>query len=173
MSDFGFKVLDIDNWREQDETTRQFRRISSDGQPQLLTGNDWMRRILKPQLLDEVPIEVRKLFEVARGTLAYGYFFYPLYTLAAEQLFRVAETAIKHKCRQCKAPKSARSFFKRLKWLQENGIISETEHRTWTGVRKLRNSASHPDDQTILPPGMGITVLSRAAEMINGLFEDT
>jgi len=31
------------------------------------------------------------MYEAARASMCYGYFFYPLYTLATQQLFRVAE----------------------------------------------------------------------------------
>jgi len=171
LEDIGFKKLDLDNWKKPDEMTTAFRRLS-DGEPKIIQGNDWMRKILKPKLIGQVPIEVKRLFEVVRGAFAYGYYFYPLYTLGTKQLYRVSESAIKHKCRLCSVPKKAKSFCEKLNWLKGQEIISESEHTKWTATRKLRNITSHPDNQSILMPSMAITHLSLSSEMINKLFED-
>lgn len=48
--------------------------------------------MLAPQLSDGVPVEVRRLFGVARGALLDGYL-----TLGTEQLHRVVQTAVKRK----------------------------------------------------------------------------
>jgi hypothetical protein len=40
----------------------------------------------------------------------------------------------------------------------------------WDAARHLRNIASHPTNQTILPPGMALTFLYRTADDINALF---
>ncbi len=95
MKNLGFKKLTVDNWTEPDKVSTLFARFSPvDGQARPITGDEWMRHILKPNLIDEVPKDIRALFEVARGAIAYGYFFYPLYTLAEEQLYRVVEAAV-------------------------------------------------------------------------------
>ena len=59
-----------------------------------MSGQEWLSLFLDPTLSKSVPENVRALFEVARRSSAYGYFFYPLYTLACEQLFRIAEAAV-------------------------------------------------------------------------------
>lgn len=95
----GFKVLSLDNWMLTDPVMRDFAMINN-GVLSSMTASDWAASILEPKLTDNVPIEVLKLFEVARGLMLYGYFFYPVYTLALEQLSRVAETSINHKCKE-------------------------------------------------------------------------
>ncbi|MBE0411557.1 MAG: DUF4145 domain-containing protein, partial [Anaerolineales bacterium] len=129
-----------------------------------------LKHILKPQLLEDVPQDVQALFEVARGALLYGYFFYPLYTLAAEQLFRVAEAAISDKCKAKRAPKSKKKFVEKINWLADNGTISQADIKAWTAIREMRNFASHPERQSIITPGLAIGWLEDVSEKINTLF---
>jgi hypothetical protein len=170
MSKFGFKEITPRNWLERDDVLRGFVRMSPSGQSIPLTGEDWLRHILKPKLLDSVPTDVQALFEVARGALIYGYFFYPLFTLAAEQLFRVAEAAVAHKCKALGAPKSKETFKKRIRWLVEEGVIPSSEFGRWGATRELRNAASHPERQSIFTPGQAIGTLEGIAMQINSLF---
>ncbi|TEU15931.1 MAG: DUF4145 domain-containing protein [Anaerolineales bacterium] len=173
MSKFGFKEITPSNWLERDDVLRGFVRMSSDGQSQPITGDEYLRDILRPKLLESVPTDVQALFEVARGAMAYSYFFYPLYTLAAEQLFRVAEAALAHKCNALAAPKSRDSFKKRISWLVEEGVIPGSEFVRWDAVRELRNIASHPERQSIFTPGNAIGFLEGIAVQINSLFSGT
>lgn len=170
MINFGFKKVSKNNWLEPDPVLRGFVRVSPDGRSQRLTDDDYLNLVLKPRLLESVPTEVQALFEVARGTIVYGYFFYPLYTLAAEQLFRVAESAILHKCKGLGTPSSKGTLKKKIEWLIGQGIISESELNRWEAIRKLRNAASHPDRQSIFTPGMAIGFLEGIAEQINSIF---
>ena len=117
-----------------------------------------------------MPSDVQALFEVACGAMVYGYFFYPLYTLAAEQLFRVVESALAHKCKALGAPRSRRTFEKRIEWLVEEGVISRPESTRWHAARQMRNAASHPECQMVLTPGNAIGILERVADDINSLF---
>src|SRR2546423_7399041 len=94
----GIKALTIENWLQPDPTSTIFVQLShSDGSVSPMSGEDWAAQFLTPSLAATVPEELRKLFEVARGAMAYGYFFYPLYALAGEQLYRVAEAAVSEK----------------------------------------------------------------------------
>jgi hypothetical protein len=95
MAELRFKRLTVDNWQRPDPGLSIFVRLSlQDGSTRPISGDDWAREILAIELSERVPLEIRRLFAVARGALVYGYFFYPLYTLGAEQLFRVAEAAV-------------------------------------------------------------------------------
>jgi hypothetical protein len=170
MSKLGFKEITQDNWLDPDEVSRGFVRISKDGELQQITSDEYLHDILEPKLLEAVPVEVKALFEVARGAMAYGYFFYPLYTLATEQLFRVAEAAVIHKCKSLEAPKSKDSFKKMIEWLANEDVISRSDLPKWDAVRHLRNSASHPERQSILTPGNAIGALERMAWQVNSLF---
>lgn len=105
----------------------------------------------------------------ARGALVYGCFFYPLYTLAAEQLFRVIEAAIVHRCEQLGAP-NMRNLQSQITWLINRGIIPSAEADRWDAARQLRNIASHPTNQAIFTPGMALNFLEGVANDINALF---
>ena len=169
MSKLGFKEINPSNWLERDEVLKGFVKITPSGS-QSLTAHDYLNHILKPILSESVPEDVRRLFEVARGAMVYGYFFYPLYTLAAEQLFRVTETAITHKCKLSGTPKSEKFFKQKLKYLLDNGVISNSEYAQWDSVRNLRNITSHPKHQLIFTPGDAIGILENICKQVNFLF---
>lgn len=168
MTSLGVKEITPANWLEIDEVVKQFVRVSAEGIVPM-TCEDWLQPILKPRLIETVPEEVQKLFEVARGAMVYAYFFYPLYGLAVEQLHRVVEAAVTHKCEQLGAPRM-RTFANRIDWLKKNEVISSSEYDELDRLRVARNIASHPTDQTILTPGIAIHVLEGIAETIKDLF---
>lgn len=170
MDNLGFKKLTVDNWLEKDTTLSGFVRLSHDGQVHAKSGQDWMRSIFEPKLKENVPLEVHALFEVARGTAVYGCFFYPLYMLAIEQLHRVAEAAIRHKCKRMEPARFAKNFAKNLSWLKKNGVLTEEEYLKWDNTRELRNMSSHPENQMALPPNYTISTLRSVANDINSLF---
>lgn len=171
--DLRFKDLTIDNWLEPDPTLDIFVRFSAEeGAFRGISAEERAQDVLAPQLDERVPLEIRRLFEVARGALLYGYFFYPLFTLGTEQLHRVVETAVKRKCEALGAPsKTIKNYAAALAFLRAQGVIEEEGWVVWDAGRQLRNLASHPDDQTILPPGSAIATLRRTADAVNGLFE--
>ena len=176
MAELRFKHLTPENCLQPDSTASIFVRYSLiDGSSRTITADEWAHEILAVELNDRVPLEVRRLFAVARGALTYGYFFYPLYTLGAEQLFRVAEAALRHKCRELglsAGMKKHPDFFDWLKLLKEAGIIRPEDERRWDALRGLRNLASHPEDQSIFSPGIAIEQLRSIAADIDGLFRD-
>jgi hypothetical protein len=170
MSRFGFKQIDASNWQEPDPMMRAFVRIDPEYGPTDMEAKDWVEAILTPSLLETVPEDVRALFEVARGAMVYGFFFYPLFTLAAEQLFRVSEAAISHKCRSMQAKRSIKSFASRIEWLIEQGAIPSAQLPRWHATKELRNLASHPERQSIMAPGNAIGIMETTASLINSLF---
>lgn len=169
MTRLGFKKLTITSWLESDEISTRFGKRSPDGDFVTARADDWAEAFLEPQLLEVVPGEVRDLFEVARGVLLYGYFFYPLYMLGFEQLFRVGEAAITHKNRQLRGPEN-QNFYRKILCLEQQGAISSDQAQRWQDARKLRNMASHATQQAVLPPGMVLGLLDAMARDINVLF---
>ena len=168
----NFKILTPENWLFADPASTIFSKIShTDGTVTPMSGQEWLALFLDPTLSKSVPENVRALFEVARGSLAYGYFFYPLYTLACEQLFRVAEAAVSEKCRMLGASaKKTKTFEKKVQFLFDSQVISDEERLDWDAVRNFRNSTSHPQQQMILPPGAVASLLFRIGEKVNKLF---
>lgn len=170
MPRFGFKELLADNWLEADSGMRAFFIFGPLLKPIPTTCRGWVAAILKPQLDEQTPEDVQALFEVARGAMLYGYFFHPLYTLAIEQLFRVGDAAVQHKCKALKAPLSCKSFNCQITWLAKNGVISADDSRWWHDIRVSRNAASHSARQHIAPPGLAAFYLEQVAQGINDLF---
>jgi hypothetical protein len=149
MNKFGFKEITKNNWLDPDDALKGFVRMSKDGKAQPITSDEYLHSILESKLLEAVPVEVKSLFEVARGAMIYGYFFYPLYTLATEQLFRVAEAAVAHKCKELQAPKSTKTFEMMIEWLANEEVISRLELPKWDAVRHLKFSISSGVGQSL------------------------
>lgn len=170
MNNLGIKNITISNWVEPDSSSTSFGTLSLAGEPVPIVASDLLKMIMKPQLRSAVPDEIQVLFEVARGTMVYGWFFYPLYTLGAEQLFRVTETAVILKCTKMESPKLIDTFAKRIKWLVDREVILQIETNEWNALRKLRNITSHPEYQSIIMPGMAINLIERTVDRINSLF---
>lgn len=147
-----------------------------------LTEDIWVAETMKPQLATTVPEQVLGLFEVARGSILYGWFFYPLLTLASEQLHRVQEAAVRARCKKAGIPVTkplkdgravSRNFSELIGELVGRGIIRRDEREAWDAKRNLRNMSSHPERQMILPPGHAIAAIELAARRINQLFDKT
>ncbi|MEO8745806.1 MAG: hypothetical protein ABI455_11130, partial [Candidatus Dormiibacterota bacterium] len=73
------KVLTAQNWLKPDYVPQVFVRLDSEaGTIRPISGEEYLEDVLAPKLDPAVPREIRRLFEIGRGTMAYGYFFYPL-----------------------------------------------------------------------------------------------
>jgi hypothetical protein len=170
----GFKRLTTGNWVEQDPVMKYFAGISAiTGQIKHTSGNDWAGYFLGIRLGDGVPLDIQALFEVARGVCLYGSFFYPLYHLGEEQIFRVADAAVGAKCKQMGGPDHRTSFAGRLDWLKRRGVLSEQDRRWWEAITQLRNIGSHPEFQSLHPPGSVLRTFQNVAREISALFETT
>ncbi len=170
----SFKPLTPNNWDQPDETSTIFARHSPIVGMVQMNGNDWARAFLAVELSESVPADVRGLFAVARGTLVYGWFFYPLYALGEEQLHRVADAAVAHRYRELDGPLGKRGYLpllaRRIQWLEAEGIIPSDLAPRWNAIRELRNIGSHPDFQMLHPPGDVLTSLKTVAEAVGELF---
>jgi len=167
----AFKTLSCENWQEPDPTSTTFWRLSQVvDRPLDMGGNDWAREFLAVEVKDHVPPSVRDLFAVARGALLYGWFFYPLFRLGEEQLYRVVEAAVIACYRDLDGRKSDPTFEHAVGWLIEQGIIPADDQERWTATRTLRNRASHLEDQAVMPPGTVLAMLKATAHDINRLF---
>lgn len=103
--------------------------------------------------------------------MVYGYYFYPLYAIAVEQLFRIVDAAIFHKCKEMGSPNSIKTLEKRIDWLLEKNAITKEEFDRLHVARQARNIASHPESQMILPPGPAIGILTNIAKIINIIYK--
>lgn len=160
-----YKDLTPENWLNEDDIFESLRAIGGDFDTQR-----WAQSVLTLQMGQVVPEPVRDLYGVARGALLYGSFFYPMFTLGLEQLYRVTEAAVGAKCKAMQAPSSKRSYAQRVAWLKQQGIIPQRDTRRWVFYRQMRNSRSHPDMQMLLTPGQVLEQFNWVLESVNRLF---
>jgi hypothetical protein len=132
----------------------------------------WLESVFKAKLHRGVPVNIRRLFSAARGMFCYGYCFYPLCTLAGEQLLRVLEGAVSEACLgKAGAPKKKAPFERKIEWLIQTGAIDQTERKGLHALRTLRNTTSHPSHQMLVPPQLMGQMFMDLATTINGLFK--
>lgn len=165
------KRITLENWRQPDPASSVFTMVNRlDGSVRPITPEDYVAPALEPQLVESVPEEVRDLYEVARGALAYGFYFYPLFTLATDQSLRVVEAAVEAKARAMGCPRKVSTFDKLINWLGTQGAIPGAELDGWHELRRLRNESSHPRHQHIFPPAAVFGMFRHVAELVNSLF---
>jgi hypothetical protein len=170
-NNYGFKKITVSNWKWADEILQW---------PYIVPEEVWVTACLKPELDAAVPEEIHEIFEVARGSLIYGWFFYPLITLAAEQTHRVLEAGARERCRQLGLLTNTRtrsgiarekSFSEIIANLATSKVLTKTDLVRWQAARRLRNAASHPARQSILSTDMAISCLKSTVELLNRLFK--
>jgi hypothetical protein len=171
----SFKALTRENWSAPDETSQIFVELNiGSGEKRQLTGDRLVEVFLGAELDDTVPQDIRDMWEVARGVLAYGWFFYPLYALGEDQLHRVADAAVLARYQQLDGPRDRRgqwpSLYARLEWLVQQGQFDEPLRRQWDAIRELRNYGSHATYARISMPLDAMRTLELLAREINGLF---
>lgn len=163
--------LSVETWREPDPTSTQFA-LPSAGLRQQADPDGWAAAFLAVELDDQVPEDVRELFDVARAAMLYGWFYYPLLRLGEEHLARVTESAARARYRQLGGSDDRPRFADVIKWLARRGAITETEKDRWLTIRKGRNLASHPERRGLVPPDHALRVLRALAQDIDRLFSD-
>jgi len=167
----GTKNLTPSNWLEPDPPSLLCPRLKF-ADVEIATP-PWPQRldiVLRPRLLETVPSDIVALFETAQGAIAYGYFFYPLYTIGAFHLYRALEAAFAVRARAEGFAAKRAGLGKTLDWLMSKGVLSASARESLEPLRKLRKEASHPDFQSLITPGMTIALLDDIAGEINTLF---
>jgi len=167
-----FRELTLANWSTPDPANDVFARMSpvAGVGPRRMSGDDWARAFLGVDLKEHVPREVRELFAVARGAMLYGWFFYPMFALGEQQLYRVLEAAARARYRQVGGEKREPHFAQVIDFLIGVNVIAEMDGERWHAARELRNAASHPEQHEALPPGAILRHLEVSAHDINRLF---
>lgn len=170
QAEFGHKKLTTSNWLQPDPVSSVFVRvIPAEGRAEKLSADDWAKAFLSLHLSTKVPGEVRALFNVARGACLYGYFYYPMYTLGMEQMYRVGEAAITHKCGELELPTKA-SLARKIQRLVALNVLNEREAEGWGILRRLRNWASHPQQPSVVPPGQVLQQIRRLIRQVDALY---
>lgn len=135
----------------------------------------WIAWFSEVRLSEQVPEAIHRLFEVARGAVLYGWFYYPLLTVGHEQCFRLLEAAARAAESLTRSPAVTSAgagdpYFQVIKRLLDAGLISTADSGRWDLARKIRNYGAHPTTPTILAPGPVRADLRLIADQINELF---
>jgi hypothetical protein len=172
---FDCKQVSASNWQQIDEAPKLWCMMTAVAK----TDAEWIDFFFDPKLEAKVPSEIAKLFEVARGAMIYGWYFYPLLTLGIEQCYRLLDTGTRIRCNQLGIPtvvtkkngdKRSTSFKENTDALIKRGIVSKNDEVRWEAVRNLRNWSSHPERQSLYDPGHAQGTLVLVAEFLNDLF---
>jgi Domain of unknown function (DUF4145) len=172
---FAHKQISVINWQQIDEASKTWCAITSVAK----NDKEWIKFFSRVRLDSQVPPEIARLFEVVRGAMIYGWFFYPLLTLGIDQCWRILEAGLRLRCQQLGVPtkktikngkEKNTNFYENIAALSKRGIILEEDKKRWDGVRNLRNSGSHPERQLIDDPGQAQNILSLTASFLNDLF---
>lgn len=169
MKPSEIKNLNLENWLKADAALCVFLQEDENGSLSNPTGREWLEDILEPALETHVSDDICVLFEVARGTIAYGYFYYPLYTVGMDQLFRVQDAAVGERSTREGGPGPRSTFKERLDWLGKHQRIDNARLLQLDAARRLRNSASHASTQSLATPIMAIDCLGTTATILNDL----
>jgi hypothetical protein len=177
----GVKRLTIDNWLMPDDIGRAFVEVNAaTGERRPATAESWAQRFLAIELGQCVPAEIRDMWEVARGALLYGWFYYALYALGEHELRRVVDAAALYRYRQAGGPplkkpdregKSRWPPFKaRVAWLADHGILPQASRGRWEAIVDLRNEGSHATFRHLVMPIDALMTMKLLAQEISGLF---
>lgn len=168
------KKLSAEDWNKPDPVMSIFyQRSLMDGTISQMTDVDWVNAILQYKLVDTVPVEVRDLYDTVQHTFAQGYNKYQLYTSAMQEMLKVADAAVKHKCDQLNASAKKKTFAQRLALLASAGVLSLQQQAHWYVIRQTRNYYMHPERRETILPGMALRTISNIVEAINTLFQQT
>ena len=125
----GLKTLTPETWQEPDSIAAIFARLDRERGIVQMQANDWASLILGVDISPKAPPVIRRLFAVGRGTMLYGWFYYPLYCVGEDQIYRVAEHAVSHRFAELSGPAKLKSFADRIRWLNQQGVIQDNEMR--------------------------------------------
>ena len=179
--DDGVKHLTAENWLQADETGRAFGAINLlTGERRAASGDGWAEQFLAVDLNAAAPVEIRDMWEVARGLALYGWFYYPLYAIAEHQLRRVADAAVLHRYKQAGGAANKKpdpegelswpGFKRRVDWLIANEIIAPEKRQRWDTMRDLRNETTHASIRHLVMPIDVLRLLDLLAPEIDALF---
>lgn len=127
--------------------------------------------ILAIKMHPSVPSETRKMFDMLKGAIVYGFYYRPLFSLMGDQVYFVADAALYHKCKLLGIEEpEALSFKERIEVLETMGIIHSDESFLWNAKRRLRNSIAHRTEQSLDWPPNEIAGLQLIADDVSRLF---
>lgn len=175
MERMDSKRLTAENFLLPDPLTGEFTGRDGDGREHRLSAVDWAHEILVIGLDEAVPEAARNRFELARGILLYGYFWYPLWVQGTVEALRGAEVALEAACEAEHGAKRLSTAESRIEWLEKKDVLDAEEACTWMSLVRVRDALAEARQTPMLTPGRSLEILDTVAHVVNGLFamEDT
>jgi len=171
MERMDSKRLTANNFLLPDPLTGEFTGQDANGRAHRLSAVDWAHEILAIGLEERVPDPARNRFELARGILLYGFFWYPLWVQGTVEALRAAELALEAACEAEHGPKRLSTAGSRIEWLAKNRVLDAEESRTWVSLVRVRDALTEAGETPVLTPGRSLEVLEMVAQVVNGLFQ--
>ena len=166
----SYKKLTVHNLAEMDPT---FVSFSGFGDQSTRDGalRELIDELLSPKLAPEVPNDIHRFFDYLRSMMVYGVFYYPIFTLAADQMWLMVEAAVFYRCVEAGFPEPPSEFIQMVDLLIREGIIPKNQRFLWENKWQIRNDVAHRKGQGIFDPGTALGIVSTLAQDINRLFK--
>lgn len=121
-------------------------------------------------LPEHVPETVWRMFETAKGGMVYGLYFYPLYTLGRDHLYRLFEYLVVEQYAIRRAARPTKNLKVKVQWLIDNGHLPGPAPERWLAAYELRNIVSHPTRQSIANPAGAAKTLHNMRDLVVHLY---
>lgn len=131
-----------------------------------------VERFTAVNVRDDVPETVWRMFEVAKGAMAFGLFFYPLYTIGEDHLSRLFEWMVKDRYVALSGKNKASGLKVALDWLLKHGHFPPGSEVRWRAAYHIRNLKAHPTMQYIMSPADASRNLHYMRELIEHLYPE-
>ena len=128
---------------------------------------------LSYELNKQVPEEIQEMYNRTKSVMSYGIYYYPIFTFADEELFRIQEAAISTYLRKNEnCPSGIRNgpYAQKVKWIKESQIVIKDIANRLDAGRRLRNMVSHKSKENLLHPNQAITMLAMTKVVIEAFF---
>lgn len=166
-SQYGFKRVDAENVLSPDPLMAALATREGDViRP--MTYEDVARPLLRIHLNDDVPKEVRRAFLFPLYAMCYAFWYYPLTTLGAQQILRVADLA-SERAGHANGLQPHRNFRPRIGQLRAAGVIQAAREDRWNQIVDMRNRVTHPGCQQTWGFAQTVQVVRMIADEINAL----
>ena len=125
--------------------------------------------VVNIQLNQNIPLEVKQVFEISKRLYVHGYFYCQFFTVSQHYAFLALESALKNRYIQIFGKNEEDLNLKEvIDRLAEKGIILENEKSLYDSGRFLRNELSHLAERKILFPSAKI--LENVKDLINKIY---
>lgn len=166
----GHKRLSIGNHLELDPFFSSTTWWSNNIDERTKHLNERIDEILAISMHPSVPADVRKMFDLLKGGMIYGFYYRPLFSLLGDQVYFIADAALHHKCKELKIDDKGWNFKKRIAVLKKVGTIHTDEGVLWDAMLELRDSVAHQTHRPLNWPPNEVAQLETVADDVSRLF---